>query len=93
MLNVNGVQAAAATNAVEPVGKALNVAAPAEAAGIGDVVEISTAARLAAMVQDIPEVRADLVARIKAEIASGTYETDERMEVAMDRLLDDLMTS
>ena len=93
MLNVNGVQAAAATNAVEPVGKAINVAGPAGAAGIGDVVEISTAARLAAMVQDVPEVRADLVARVKAEIAAGTYETDERIEIAMDRLLDDLTTS
>lgn len=93
MLNVNGIQAAAATSAVEPVGKAVNVAAGAEAAGIGDVVEISTAARLAAMVQDVPEVRADLVARVKAEIAAGTYETDERIEIAMDRLLDDLTTS
>lgn len=34
--------------------------------------------------------RADLVARIRREIADGTYGTEEQWEVALDRLLEHL---
>jgi hypothetical protein len=38
-----------------------------------------------------PELfRAELVARIRAEIAQGTYETPEKVELALARLLEDL---
>lgn len=37
-------------------------------------------------VQDRP-IRKDLVARIKAEIAAGTYDTPERFEAAFAKLL------
>jgi len=33
------------------------------------------------------EIRADLVARVRREIAAGTYETEEKWEIALDRLL------
>ena len=33
-----------------------------------------------------PAVRADLVARVRREIAAGTYDTPERWEAALDRL-------
>jgi hypothetical protein len=33
------------------------------------------------------EIRWDLVARVRGEIASGTYETEEKWEAALDRLL------
>ena len=33
-----------------------------------------------------PEIRADLVARVRREIAAGTYETEEKWEIALDRL-------
>ncbi|MGB2820563.1 MAG: flagellar biosynthesis anti-sigma factor FlgM [Phycisphaerae bacterium] len=59
--------------------------------GVSDVVEISAAAELAAKIQEIPDVRADLVARVKQEIEAGTYETPERIEAAVDKLLDDLL--
>jgi hypothetical protein len=35
-----------------------------------------------------PNIRADLVRRIRSEIAAGTYETPEKWEAALDRLLD-----
>ena len=60
---------------------------PAE---ICDVVEISTVARLASEIQDVPEIRADLVQRVKEEIAAGNYETSERVEIAVERLMDEL---
>jgi anti-sigma28 factor (negative regulator of flagellin synthesis) len=50
-------------------------------------VEISTVAKLAAQVHDVPEVRADLVARVKAEIEAGAYETQERIDLTVDRLM------
>ena len=92
-MNVNGVPSVAATSAVEPVGQLANVSQASQAVATSDIVEISTAARLAAMVQELPDIRADLVAKVKAEIAAGTYETAERMDVAIDRLLDDILAS
>jgi flagellar biosynthesis anti-sigma factor FlgM len=36
------------------------------------------------------DVRVDKVADIKQQIESGTYETDDKLDVAADRLLDEL---
>jgi anti-sigma28 factor (negative regulator of flagellin synthesis) len=36
------------------------------------------------------DVRADKIADIKQQIEAGTYETDDKLDVAADRLLDDL---
>jgi hypothetical protein len=35
-------------------------------------------------------LRPDLVRRVRAEIAAGTYDTPEKLEIALDRLLDRL---
>jgi hypothetical protein len=35
---------------------------------------------------DDPNIRADLVRRIRAEIAAGTYDTPEKWEAALDKL-------
>ena len=35
-----------------------------------------------------PDIRADLVRRIRREIAGGTYDTPEKMELALRRLLE-----
>ncbi len=61
--------------------------APRGPAEVADVVEISTAAMLAAKIHEVPEIRAELVARVKAEIQAGTYETPERLDAAIDGLL------
>ena len=39
---------------------------------------------------DDPDIRADLVRRVRREIAAGTYETPEKLDAALDRLLEDL---
>jgi hypothetical protein len=36
---------------------------------------------------DDPDIRADLVQRVRAEIAEGTYATPEKFEMALDRLI------
>ncbi|MEX0587008.1 MAG: flagellar biosynthesis anti-sigma factor FlgM [Pirellulales bacterium] len=68
---------------------------PAQTAGRpealqGDRVEISEAAQLAAQVRDMPPVREDLVARVRSAIADGSYESDDKLAVAVDRLLDEM---
>ena len=35
-------------------------------------------------------IRTDLVNRVRAEIANGTYDTPEKMDIALERLLDSL---
>ncbi len=92
MTNVNGIQPNMAPQSVEPTNPVVPSAPPAQAVGVSDVVEISTAAALAAKVHEIPDVRAGLVARVKQEIKAGTYETPEKIDIAAERLLDDLLT-
>jgi len=90
--NVNGVQGPAAARPIEPACAVPPGAAPVQQPpGISDVVEISQVARLAEMIQQIPDVRVDLVQRIKAEIAAGVYETSERLEIAINNLMDELL--
>ena len=36
------------------------------------------------------DIRVDKVSEIKAQIAAGTYETDEKLDLAAGKLLDDL---
>lgn len=54
-----------------------------------DEVHISPEADLISQVHEMPEIRADLVARLKAEIQAGTYENQHRLDVAVDRILDE----
>jgi len=62
----------------------------ARPAQIADEVQISEAARLAEQSQSSGEVRADRVAAIRAQIAEGTYETADKLDVAVARLLDEI---
>ncbi|MBS3734749.1 MAG: flagellar biosynthesis anti-sigma factor FlgM [Phycisphaerae bacterium] len=88
-MNVHGVRPTMPSQAPEPTGR-LAEAPSVQPQASEDVIEISTAGRLAARVAELPEVRADLVARVKAEIENGTYETAERIEITADRLADEL---
>jgi negative regulator of flagellin synthesis FlgM len=55
-----------------------------------DQLDISQEANLVSRVRDLPEIRQDRVAEIRAQIASGTYETDAKLNGALDRLLDEI---
>jgi len=65
-------------------------AARAESASMSDSVEISDAGRLAEQMSQIPDIRQSRVNEIRAQIAAGTYETDAKMSVALNRLLDEI---
>ena len=47
-------------------------------------------AEWAAKARLLPEVRRELVERVRAEIEAGAYETPEKMGIAIDRLIEDL---
>ncbi len=64
--------------------------ARAESPSLKDSVEISDAGRMAEQMSQIPDIRQDRVNEIRSQIASGTYETDAKLSVALDRLLDEI---
>lgn len=63
------------------------------AAGQGrahDLADFSIASKLLSRLSDLPDVRHDLIARIKSEIEAGTYETSEKLDAAVSEMLEDL---
>ncbi len=71
------------TRSIEP-------AASPDASSIGDRLDISEAGQIAGQLADIPEIRAERVQELRAAIADGIYETEERLSTAVDRLLDEI---
>ena len=55
-----------------------------------DEVEFSAAAQMLEKLSHDPQVRAARLAEIQAQIAAGTYETPEKLEAAVARMLADL---
>jgi len=64
--------------------------APSQPGAIQDELQISDAGQLVDQVRQLPEIRQDRVDQVRAAIAEGTYETDEKLEVAVGRLLDEI---
>lgn len=54
-----------------------------------DRVELSRLAQLLDQLRHLPDVRQDLVDRVRAAIAEGTYETPQKLELAISRLLEE----
>jgi negative regulator of flagellin synthesis FlgM len=78
-----GISAPHATRVAEPQ-QAHRSAAPQDELSISDV------ARFVDQANQLPEVRADRVASIRAQIAEGTYLSEGRLDTAIDRLLDEI---
>lgn len=55
-----------------------------------DMVEISPLGQMLDGISRLPEIRHEKVEAIRQQIAAGTYDTPERMELALDRLFDEL---
>jgi negative regulator of flagellin synthesis FlgM len=90
MQEIHGVQSSVASKAVEAVGETAAGQAKAYQPVIANAVELSEVGKLAANVDGIPDVRMDLVEQTRAEIAAGTYETPERIELAVTKLMEEL---
>jgi hypothetical protein len=61
-----------------------------DALHVTDQIDISPEAELVGRVGDIPDIRADRIAEIRAQIQAGVYETDAKLDVAVGRLLDEI---
>lgn len=60
---------------------------------VNDELEISDVGRMLSEIQENEgsgETRQEKLQRIKAEIADGTYDTDEKMDIAMMRLFNEI---
>ena len=55
-----------------------------------DQLDISPAAEAAVEAAEQGELRSELVARVRNEIAAGTYETSDKLAMALDGMLDEL---
>lgn len=55
-----------------------------------DQVEISPLGQMLDGIGDLPEIRHERVEEIRRQIAAGVYETPEKLEIALDRLFDEL---
>jgi negative regulator of flagellin synthesis FlgM len=87
VFSTQGSQGLGAIKGVE----AAKAAAAATQQGVGEVrdaVTLSTDAVRAA--EGASDIRFDKVAAIKAAIADGSYETPEKLDIALDRLLERL---
>lgn len=90
---INHISAARNVSASQNIDVTRKSAQTAASRPIRDEIEISTTAERLTSVDSArdtgagSEIRYDLVNRIREEIAAGTYDTPERMDIALDRLL------
>ncbi len=73
----------------KPIQKQVPVDTP-KATTVTDRLELSGMSHLLQTLKR-NDIRTDLVADVKARIENGTYEDDAKLDVAVDRLLDDLL--
>jgi negative regulator of flagellin synthesis FlgM len=69
---------------------ASEASAPAARQTAVDQLDISHEASFVSRAKELPDVRAERVASIRAQIAAGAYETDEKLNVALARLFDEI---
>lgn len=65
-------------------------AAPKLAAEQGDRVEISELARFLSRLAELPDDKARRIVDIRSEIDKGTFVTSERLNIASERLFEDI---
>jgi flagellar biosynthesis anti-sigma factor FlgM len=90
MSSVNGIgnQSPVQKIVSQPVQKQVSAEAPKQMMAT-DKLQLSGQAHFLQALKG-NDVRADKVSNIKAQIQAGSYESDAKLDVAIDRLLDDL---
>ena len=89
MTQINRIYGNNGLNMVRPDQRIDSTGAKPAGAKPQDQVEISEAAQMLSRMQE-PEIRADKVEKVRQAIAQGTYETPEKIEVVVDRILREL---
>ena len=91
-MNVNNVGSNSPVQKIvnNPIQKSVPTDPPASTPAT-DRVTLSGASHLLAALKS-NDIRADKVASIKQQLANGTYETDAKLNGAVDKLLDDVVS-
>ena len=91
-MNVNNVGQSSPVEKIvnNPIQKTIPADAPKQLPAT-DRLELSGVSHLLKALKANSDVRTDKVAEIKAELEAGTYEDEKKLDVAVDRLLDDLL--
>jgi negative regulator of flagellin synthesis FlgM len=89
------IQGTSSVHSAQPLRAPHRASGPAAASGFqaahgADELDISSEADFLSQVQELPEIREDRVAEIRQQIASGRYETPEKLDLALERLLDEI---
>lgn len=92
MMQVNGPTRIHGPQAINAPHRTSPAKPPAEAGQTAstDQLDISPQADMVSRARELPEVRSERVAEIKAAIEGGTYDTAEKLDIALDRLLDEI---
>ncbi|MDO4571496.1 MAG: hypothetical protein Q4D38_14015 [Planctomycetia bacterium] len=96
-MNINklsNIQGVRNTNAIgsksaetKPLAENTAAAPQRDVVDVANTPEAGTAEDVTFSGVKVDKVRIDLVARIQKEIAAGTYDTDEKLEIALERML------
>lgn len=91
-MEVNGPGSVHGSLPIQPSRPAAEAAKtePVQPVSTRDEVEISEAGRLLDSLSQSSEVRSERLAQIRAAIEAGQYETAEKLEAALDKLLRDI---
>lgn len=65
-------------------------ATPTSRSAAPDKVEFSSRAQIISRLKGLNPIREELVQRVRGEIASGRYETEDKIDAAIDNLAQDL---
>ena len=87
---IGSVSGGIPTRAVSPT---TSVSQPSTASSVEsprDQLEISSAGKMLDRLSETPEVRAERLAQIKDAIENGAYDTDEKLEAALSKMIDSL---
>lgn len=77
------------TSASRPAGNS-NPATESQPLSPRDEVEISSAGEMLDRLNQSSEIRAERLAQIRAAIEAGEYETPEKLEAALEKMLDEI---
>ena len=93
-MQVNGPAHLHGAQAINPPHHAVRASrgseVPASSLAQVDQLDISREADLVSRVRELPAIRQDRVAEIRAQIESGVYESDDKLNGALERLLDEI---
>lgn len=86
------IQGAGAARGPQPIyarmaPTSVELAQPTQVGVARDHVEISALGQLLDSINRLPEIRQERVSEIRAQITSGVYETPEKFEIALDRMM------